>query len=663
MDRDPFTIHGSPPRSRLRRPRHGSDQSSVITTPDGSQLRIIKEGNARFGMQAPLLSATLTFPSGLTLSTVTAEEVTLDDPRDPTSVRTLTMRTTVNGPHVGAHTRSFRAVAPCGLTGRPSKARRSSSRTTELCPRGSHRAGPIEGAVVLGWNLDLQLASETVAGHEVAFEYDADGLLIRAGALALARNAANGLLESSAVGDVTESWTYNALGEPMSTDVTFAGAPIARFEYERDAVGRILRGTETIASVTAVSEYEYDTAAHPAKVTRDSTVTAIYSYDANGNRAGGVVDAQDRLLSAEGRTYTYTAAGALKTTTTAAGSTAYDYDVFGNLRAVDLPNGTRIEYLIDAQNRRVGRKVNGTLDRGWLYSDQLRVGAELDGNGAVVSRFVYATRLNVPDLMIRAGVTYKIVSDQVGSVRLVINTATSVIAQALTYDEFGNILSDSNPGFQPFGFAGGLFDRDTGLVRFGARDYDPHTGRWTAKDPIGFGGGDTSLYNYCFGDPVNAVDPSGLSGTLTIQSSGDGRLTSGHSWIEFTPDGGTKVSCGTWGNNPDNQGNGLHENMEIRHRAVGDASRTTHIGDAAEARLMKVIERYRRRGPDAWSNENTCSRFARDAWRAGTREDLESWRNFRFLFQDNWHHSPSVLKDSIIRANGGVTKLTVPQNE
>ena len=34
----------------------------------------------------------------------------------------------------------------------------------------------------------------------------------------------------------------------------------------------------------------------------------------------------------------------------------------------------------------------------------------------------------------------------------------------------GNITSDTNPGFQPFGFAGGLYDTDTGLTRFGARD-------------------------------------------------------------------------------------------------------------------------------------------------------------------------------------------------
>jgi RHS repeat-associated protein len=64
----------------------------------------------------------------------------------------------------------------------------------------------------------------------------------------------------------------------------------------------------------------------------------------------------------------------------------------------------------------------------------------------------------------------------------------------------------------PFGFAGGLHDRDTELVRFGYRDYDPEVGRWTAKDSIGFDGGDTDLYGYVLNNPVNLFDPLGLWG-------------------------------------------------------------------------------------------------------------------------------------------------------
>ena len=59
-----------------------------------------------------------------------------------------------------------------------------------------------------------------------------------------------------------------------------------------------------------------------------------------------------------------------------------------------------------------------------------------------------------------------------------------------------------------------LYDRDTGLVRFGARDYDPSVGRWTAKDPIRYSGGEPNLYGYVVGDPVNLVDWTGMAPAL-----------------------------------------------------------------------------------------------------------------------------------------------------
>jgi RHS repeat-associated protein len=190
--------------------------------------------------------------------------------------------------------------------------------------------------------------------------------------------------------------------------------------------------------------------------------------------------------------------------------TSYTYDALGNLITVLQPGVPRIDYVIDAQNRRVGRKVNGVFTRAWLYQNQLNPVAELDGAGNIVSRFVYGTRANVPDYMIRAGVTYRMISDNLGSVRLVVDTSTGVVVQRMDYDEWGNVTQNTNPGFQPFGFASGLYDEQTGLVRFGSRDYDPTVGRWTLKDPLLFGGGDIGLYTYSGGDPVNHSDPTGL---------------------------------------------------------------------------------------------------------------------------------------------------------
>jgi RHS repeat-associated protein len=85
-----------------------------------------------------------------------------------------------------------------------------------------------------------------------------------------------------------------------------------------------------------------------------------------------------------------------------------------------------------------------------------------------------------------------------------------------------NVTLDTNPGFQPFGFAGGIYDADTGLVRFGARDYDAVTGRWTGKDPIDFQGGQANLYEYADGDPVNGSDVSGLDNEECGEDWGEG---------------------------------------------------------------------------------------------------------------------------------------------
>ena len=235
-------------------------------------------------------------------------------------------------------------------------------------------------------------------------------------------------------------------------------------------------------------------------VTHDNDQDRMTSY---GNATDGYAD------------YTYNANGELENKTLNGETTNYDYDVLGNLRGVDLPDGTEIDYIVDGESRRVGKVVNGTLETELLYKDALNPIAELDNSGNVVSRFVYGSKFNVPDYFESNKAdgstwkTYRIISDHLGSPRLVVDTETGEVAQRIDYDEFGRVFEDTNPGFQPFGFAGGLYDTDTGLVRFGARDYDAETGRWTTKDPIRFDGGDTNLYGYVLADPVNEIDPLG----------------------------------------------------------------------------------------------------------------------------------------------------------
>ena len=147
------------------------------------------------------------------------------------------------------------------------------------------------------------------------------------------------------------------------------------------------------------------------------------------------------------------------------------------------------------------------------------VSMRLEWKPALSLRFGMPTA-NSPDYMIKNNVSYRIISDERGSVRLVVNAADGTVAQRLDYDVWGNVTLDTAPGFQPFGFAGGIYDSVTGLVRFGARDYDPTTGRWRAKDPILFNGGQANLYVYAGNDPVNRIDPLGLSTTVFSRSAG-----------------------------------------------------------------------------------------------------------------------------------------------
>jgi RHS repeat-associated protein len=218
----------------------------------------------------------------------------------------------------------------------------------------------------------------------------------------------------------------------------------------------------------------------------------------------------------------------------------------GNLRHVSLPDGRAVDYVIDPSNRRIAKKVNGTVVKRWLYRDNLNPVAEFDGSGALVSRFNIGA-------VVKAGTTYRIVVDDLGSLRLVVNASTGAIVQRMEHDEWGQVTADTSTGFTPLGFAGGIYDPDTGLVRFGARDHDSTTGRWTAKDPVGLNGGDSNIYGYVLNDPVNGTDRRGLWGGGAIASGAieGGALVGGMgangsvAFGGFTGGGSASCPCGT----------------------------------------------------------------------------------------------------------------------
>jgi RHS repeat-associated protein len=100
-------------------------------------------------------------------------------------------------------------------------------------------------------------------------------------------------------------------------------------------------------------------------------------------------------------------------------------------------------------------------------------------------------------------------TDNIHSIRQVVSSGGSVL-DALTYDPYGNIVSQTNAANAPrFLYAGGAYDSLTGYDQFGRRYYSPVDGRWTSQDPLGFAAGDANLYRYTFNQPINLNDPSG----------------------------------------------------------------------------------------------------------------------------------------------------------
>ncbi|MBN2133804.1 MAG: SMP-30/gluconolactonase/LRE family protein [Sedimentisphaerales bacterium] len=382
-------------------------------------------------------------------------------------------------------------------------------------------AGAINGSVSHQYDTDFAIVSESVnGGHTVTFEYDKDKLLTRAGSMTLAYDSQNGLLTCTQLGAVHDLYAYNSSGEVVAYTAWHSTSTLYSYQLSRDNLGRITAKTEYVAGSTTQYTYTYDLDGRLVTVNRGA-VTAKYAYDANGNRTSyesgttlltGTYDAQDRLLTYGTKQFEYTRSGELLKITDGTNVTSLDYCILGNLMKVVLPGGKTVEYVIDGRGRRVGKKVDGKLVKGWLYKDGLNLVAEVDENGAIVSRFVYGRYRHVPDLMVATKSTYRLLCDHLGSPRLVVDTATSpvsTIAQSVDYDEYGIVFRNTAPEFQPFGFCGGLWEDETGLGRFGWRDYMAVIGRWTARDPILFGGGSPNIYIYVGNSPTNCVDPAG----------------------------------------------------------------------------------------------------------------------------------------------------------
>jgi RHS repeat-associated protein len=382
-------------------------------------------------------------------------------------------------------------------------------------------SGTLNQFLSYDYNNNFDLTGFTYAGITTSYSYDNDRLLTGTGDFIITRQAGNGLPESVSGGALSLIRDFNGYGEVEAQDLSINGQNIDSWSLTRDKTGRITQKAETIEGISSNYIYTYDSMGRLLTVTKNSNLIEEYQYDVNGTRiyemntqrgiAGRslIYSAESQLLVAGSTTYQYNADGFLTFKTEGADITSYDYTSRGELQSVVLPDGRIIEYIHDPLGRRIAKKIDGIIVEKYLWQGLTRLLAVYDGNDNILMRFEYADG-RMPVAMTSGNSTYYPVYDQVGSLRIVADALGNVVKR-IDYDSFGNMVNDNNPSFQvPFGFGGGLYDRDTGLVRFGFRDYDPDIGRWTAKDPILFAGGDIDLYGYCLNDPINFFDPDGL---------------------------------------------------------------------------------------------------------------------------------------------------------
>ena len=294
-------------------------------------------------------------------------------------------------------------------------------------------------------------------------------------------------------------------------------------KLKRDHDGRIVEKMETVKGKLFNWIYQYDKEGRLKEALINGRMVCRCHYDKEGRRSqdqfpmtsGAWIrqyeyQMDNRLRRAGDNSYTHDKSGFRYIWNNRGKYTTYKYAKDYRLLEVhDESEEIRFTFDHDEHGQRMMKYANGAVVEAYKWLDFVRLSGFYDGN--VRYYFIYEDEARVPHAMQREdGKEYSLYYDQVGSLRVVGDSKDNVMKEVI-YDPFGGIIEDSNPDFRiPIGFAGGLHDLDLGFVRFGWRDYDTLTGRWTAPDPMGDAGGDPDWYGYCLDDPVNAVDPLGL---------------------------------------------------------------------------------------------------------------------------------------------------------
>jgi len=341
----------------------------------------------------------------------------------------------------------------------------------------------------------------------VNYEYDDDGFQTAIGSFDMVREGPLGATDQIGDGNLILKLSYDKYGDVIGRDYVVNGLSVYKYMLQKNSVGLTTQKSETVSGTSEVFDYTYDADGQLKTVMQGTTTLEDYNYDVNRNRLArnSTYDQQDRITALDGATYQVNVDGFLQKR----GNDTFTYSERGELLSIDI-SGSKIDYEYDGLARRITRTdSNGSYE--YFYGNPANpfLVTAVRGPSGVFSLYYYDEQ-GLLYAMDRAASRYYIAVDQVGSPKVIIDT-TGTVTKSFEFDSYGQLLSESNPSFEfPFGFAGGLRDKLTGLVRFGYRDYNPDSGRWTARDPVLYQSGQLNHYVYVGNNPIDFRDPLGL---------------------------------------------------------------------------------------------------------------------------------------------------------